>query len=217
MNGFAQLRSFFITAVALAMLVGNSSFAAISSGGNTSANPTSPGADPIIGINNIGRVTATQGGQITSDVVILGEQANGIGLVTITDYNAGTDQASTWTTNSLTVGKAGVGQLEILNGAIVTVDFAGIPGTGDFVVGDAADAIGTVVVSGLGSMLRLGDDTVIAQLGTGTLRIADGGYVQGTNGATQDTDIFTVGLHGRLELAGVDERLVCFLSGVGAR
>jgi T5SS/PEP-CTERM-associated repeat protein len=84
---------------------------------------------------------------------------------------------------------------------MVTVDFAGNPGVGDFVVGNLADSVGTVIVDGLGSMLRLGDDTVIGQLGTGTLKIQNEGYVIGTNGAVSDTDIFTIGVRGRLELA----------------
>jgi T5SS/PEP-CTERM-associated repeat protein len=176
--------------------------AAISQSGNNSANPTDAGADPIIGISDIGRMTITLGSGVTSDAAILGDLAAGIGLVTVTDFNSGTGSASTWTTNSLIVGDAGTGRLEILNGAIVRVDFAGNPGVGDFVVGNFVDSVGTVIVDGLGSLLRLGDDTVIGQAGTGTLRISNEGYVLGTNGATLDTDIFTIGVRGRVELAG---------------
>lgn len=175
------------------------------SGANTPLAPASPtdnGVDPTIGTNDIGRMSITVGNSIvTSDVAILGDTINGIGLVTVTDFSATTGSTSTWKTNSLTVGNAGTGRLEILNGAIVTVDFTGNPGVGDFIVGNAVSGVGTVIVDGLGSLLRLGDDTVIGQLGTGTLRISNEGYVVGTNGAVTDTDIFTIGVHGRLELA----------------
>jgi T5SS/PEP-CTERM-associated repeat protein len=176
--------------------------AAITASGNNSSNPTTSGANPIIGISDFGRLTVTAGSSVTSNDAILGDLATGYGIVTITDFNSGTGSTSTWTTKSLMVGDAGTGLLEIQSGAIVTVDYAGAPGTGDFVVGNAADSIGEVTVSGLGSMLRLGDDTVIGQLGTGTLRIADNGYVLGANFAPSDADIFTIGLHGRLELSG---------------
>jgi T5SS/PEP-CTERM-associated repeat protein len=198
--GFRFVR--FALGLLLAAVCAGAAEAAISQHGNNSANPTSAGADPIIGISDIGRMTITMGSSVMSDVAILGDSATGIGLVTVTDFNSGTGSTSTWTTNSLMVGDAGTGRLEILNGAVVTVDFAGNPGVGDFVVGNLDGSVGTVIVDGLGSMLRLGDDTVIGQLGTGTLRISNDGYVVGTNGAATDTDIFTIGVHGRVELAG---------------
>jgi T5SS/PEP-CTERM-associated repeat protein len=160
-------RSCFLTAfgIALAAVSQNAdiSRAAVTQNGDNSANPTAAGADPIIGINNLGRLNITGGDSVTSDVVVIGDLLNGIGLVTVTDFNPGTAATSTWTTNSLMVGDAGTGRLEILNGAIVSVDFSGTPATGDFVIGNLASAVGTVIVDGLGSMLRLGDDTVIGQ------------------------------------------------------
>jgi len=174
--------------------------AAVTASGNNSANPTDPGADPIIGINDVGRLTVNAGATVTSDVAIVGDLFTGVGFVTIADSGT-TGNPSTWATKSLMVGDEGTGRLEILNGALVTVDFTGNPGTGDFVVGNAVDGVGTVIVSGLGSMMKLGDDTVIGQMGTGTLRIEKEGFVIGTNSSTTDSDIFTVGLHGRLELS----------------
>jgi T5SS/PEP-CTERM-associated repeat protein len=197
-------RSCFLTAfgIALAAVSQNAdiSRAAVTQNGDNSANPTAAGADPIIGINNLGRLNITGGDSVTSDVVVIGDLLNGIGLVTVTDFNPGTAATSTWTTNSLMVGDAGTGRLEILNGAIVSVDFSGTPATGDFVIGNLASAVGTVIVDGLGSMLRLGDDTVIGQAGTGILKIRNEGYVVGTNSAAGDTDIFTIGVQGRVEL-----------------
>ena len=174
--------------------------AAVNTFGSTSANPTSTNADPIIGMNDIGRMNITSGSVVVSDVAIIGDLATGTGLVTVTDFNSGTDAASTWTTNGLMVGDDGTGRLEIAAGAIVTVDFATNPGTGDLVIGNTVDSVGTVIVRGLGSTLRLGDDTVVGQLGTGTLVIDDDGVVIGTNDAVLGVDDFTVGSRGRIEM-----------------
>ena len=188
------------SAVLCALLGVQSASAAVSASGSTSANPTSAGADPIIGVTDIGRLTITAGSTVTSDVAILGEEVNGIGDVLVTDFNPGTAATSTWNTNQLTVGHEGTGRLEILNGAFVNVHFASLPGTGDLIVGAEADSLGTVIVSGLGSMLRLGDDAFLGIDGTGVLIIEDEGYVVGTNDAVSGVDTFTVGLRGRVEL-----------------
>ena len=156
--------------------------AAVTQNGDNSANPTTAGADPIIGINNLGRLTITGGDSVTSDVAVIGDLVNGIGLVTVTDFNTSTAAASTWTTNSLMVGDAGTGRLEIRNGAIATVDLVATIGSGDLIVGNLANSVGTVIVDGLGSMVIVGDDTVIGQVGSGTLKIQNEGYVVATNG-----------------------------------
>ncbi|MCI0334789.1 MAG: hypothetical protein L0228_16370, partial [Planctomycetes bacterium] len=169
--------------------------AAVTVSGSTSG--TAAGQDPIIGINDIGRLTINAGSSLASDVAIIGDLVNGIGLVSVTDF---TGTASTWTTTSLMVGDAGTGRLEILNGAIVNVDFAANPGAGDLIIGNVADSLGTVIVNGLGSMLRMGDDSTIGVSGTGVLIIEDEGYVIGTNDAITGTDLFNVGLFGRVEL-----------------
>jgi T5SS/PEP-CTERM-associated repeat protein len=196
-----QSRGWFVTA----MLVGaacQSGRAAVTVNGSTSANPTSTNADPIIGVNDVGRLTITASSVVVSDVAIVGDQLTGIGLVSVSDFNTGTASAGTWTTNSLMVGNQGTGRLEVTAGAIVNVDFAANPGEGDFVVGNAVDGIGTVIVRGLGSLLRLGDDSFIGQAGTGILNIEDDGLVIGTNDIGLGTDIFTVGVRGRVQLNG---------------
>jgi T5SS/PEP-CTERM-associated repeat protein len=198
-------RSWFVTAfgIALALVSQNAdiSRAAVTQNGDNSANPTAAGADPIIGINNLGRLNITGGDSVTSDVAVIGDLVNGIGLVTVTDFNAGTAATSTWATNSLMVGDAGTGRLEVRNGAIATVDLVTTVGSGDLVVGNLANSVGTVIVDGLGSMVIVGDDTMIGQVGSGTLKIQNDGYVVATNGVAGDLDIFSVGAFGRVELA----------------
>jgi T5SS/PEP-CTERM-associated repeat protein len=98
------------------------------------------------------------------------------------------------------VGDDGAGRLEIASGAIVSVDFAANPGEGDLVIGNTIDSVGTVIVRGLGSMLRVGDESFVGQAGTGVLIIEDEGLVIGTNDAILGTDTFTVGPRGRVEL-----------------
>ena len=198
-NGFAVRVVCIVVSIVLTVIGSERAAAAVSANGDNSANPTTQGADPSIGLGGLGRLTINGGNGVISDGATVGDLPAGIGLVSVTDFNSSTGTPSSWTTNVLYVGDAGMGRLEILNGALVTVDAAGTPGTGDFVVGNFADGVGTVIVSGLGSMLKMGDDTVIGQLGTGTLRIENEGYVLGTNSAAGDTDIFTVGVRGRLE------------------
>jgi T5SS/PEP-CTERM-associated repeat protein len=199
-NGFAIRRLLCIAVFTLAVCFGTSADAAITSPGDNSANVTTTGADPIIGISDVGRLKIDGGSGLTSDDAIVGDLFLGYGIVTVTDSTAG-GNISTWATKSLIVGDEGTGRIEILNGGLVSVDFAGAPGTGDFIIGNAVDGVGTVIVSGLGSMMKLGDDSFIGKDGSGTLRIADEGFVHATNSAPNDTDIFTIGLRGRLELA----------------
>ena len=90
------------------------------------------------------------------------------------------------------VGSSGTGSLEILGGGVVTVDFAGNPGSGDLTIGLNPDSVGTVLVSGRGSLLRIGDDTNIGHnpggpaAGSGTLIIEDEGFVIATNDAASE-------------------------------
>jgi T5SS/PEP-CTERM-associated repeat protein len=112
-----------------------------------------------------------------------------------------------WNTNNIVVGSTGTGTLEVLGGGVVTVDFTSSPGTGDLSIGLNPDSVGTVVVSGRGSLVRLGDDTNIGHnpggpaAGSGTLIIEDEGIVIATNDAATGTDAITIGLHGRIELS----------------
>jgi T5SS/PEP-CTERM-associated repeat protein len=96
--------------------------------------------------------------------------------------------------------------LEILGGGVVTVDFAGNPASGDLTIGLNPDSVGTVLVSGRGSLLRIGDDTNIGHnpggtaAGSGTLLIEDEGFVIATNDAAGNIDLINIGLYGRIEL-----------------
>jgi T5SS/PEP-CTERM-associated repeat protein len=174
--------------------------AAVTVSGSTSAAPTATNADPIIGVDNLGRLTITGGDIVVSDMAIVGDEPAGIGLVTVTDFDASIPAASRWNVSNLTVANEGTGRLEIRNAGIVNVDFTVAPGGGDLVIGNEPGSLGTVIVSGLGSLLRLGDDASVGNEGTGVLIIEDEGYVIGTNDASTGEDDFSVGLRGRVEI-----------------
>ena len=180
---------------------------AISSSGSVSPSPPNQaGADPVIGVTDLGRFTITPSSVVNSDVATIGSQPTGIGYAVVSGFDTGTGSGAIWNTNNMVVGNSGTGTLEILDGAIVNVDFAANPASGDLSVGLMTDSVGTVVVSGRGSLLRIGDDTFIGhnasgQSGSGTLIIEDVGYVIATNDAATGLDTLTVGTRGRVELS----------------
>jgi T5SS/PEP-CTERM-associated repeat protein len=180
--------------------------AAITSSGNvTPSPPQTAGADPVIGVSDIGRFTITPSSVVTSDVAIIGRDLTGIGYAVVSGFDTSTGSGAVWNTNNMIVGSSGTGTLEVLGGAVVTVDFGGNPGSGDLVIGQNHDGVGTVVVSGRGSLLRLGDDAFIGHNtsgpgGTGTLIIEDEGFVVATNDAASGSDVVAIGARGRVEL-----------------
>jgi T5SS/PEP-CTERM-associated repeat protein len=184
-----------------------SASAAITSSGNvTPSPPQTAGADPVIGVSDIGRFTITPASVVTSDVAPIGRDFTGIGYAVVSGFDTGTGSGAVWNTNNMIVGSFGTGTLEILGGAVVTVDFGGNPGSGDLVIGQNHDGVGTVVVSGRGSLLRMGDDTFIGHNtsgpgGTGTLIIEDEGFVIATNDAASGSDVVAIGARGRVELS----------------
>jgi T5SS/PEP-CTERM-associated repeat protein len=189
------------------LFVPQSTSAAITSSGNvTPIPPQSANADPVIGISDIGRFTITPSSVVNSDVAIVGRDFTGIGYAVVSGFDTSTGSGAVWNTNNMVVGSFGTGTLEILGGGLVTVDFAGNPASGDLSIGLNPDSVGTVVVSGRGSLLRIGDDTNIGHnplsptAGSGTLIIEDEGFVVATNDAAGNTDAITIGLHGRIEL-----------------
>jgi T5SS/PEP-CTERM-associated repeat protein len=189
------------------LFVPQSTSAAISSSGSVSpAPPQSANADPVIGISDIGRFTITPSSVVNSDVAIIGRDFTGIGYAVVSGFDTSTGSGAVWNTNNMVVGSFGTGTLEIVGGGLGTIDFAGNPASGDLSIGLNPDSVGTVVVSGRGSLLRIGDDTNIGHnplsptAGSGTLIIEDEGFVVATNDAAGNTDVITIGLHGRIEL-----------------
>jgi T5SS/PEP-CTERM-associated repeat protein len=181
--------------------------AAITSSGNvTPSPPQTAGADPVIGVSDLGRFTITPSSVVNSDVAIIGRDFTGIGYAVVSGFDTGTGSGAVWNTNQMVVGSFGTGSLEVLAGGVVTVDFAVSQAQGDLSIGLNPDSVGTVRVSGRGSLLRIGDETNIGHnpgggaAGSGTLIIEDEGLVIATNDVAGNTDVVTIGLHGRIEL-----------------
>src|ERR1051325_9425510 len=106
-NGLAIRLSLSVATILAVTCISSSLFAAtVSAGGNVSAGATDPGADPIIGINDLGRLLVDGGATVTSDVAIVGDLFTGFGIVTISNSGT-TGNGSKWIANSLMVGDEG--------------------------------------------------------------------------------------------------------------
>ncbi|MEZ6193943.1 MAG: hypothetical protein R3C45_22080, partial [Phycisphaerales bacterium] len=115
------------------------------------------------------------GGVVTSYTGYLGKEADAEGTAIIT--GAG----SRWETNSgLYVGGAGVGTLNILDGAVVnTSSYTNYAAS----IGDKSGAVGVVTIDGAGSEWNIDGPFYVAEEGTGTININNNGVVNVT-GAT---------------------------------
>lgn len=150
------------------------------------------GEDVFIGDVSLGYLTIDQGSLLVSDDVIIGNEREAIGFATVRDF------ISEWSTLDLTVGENGIGHLEIFDGALVDVDFAG--GVADLVIGRNVGSHGEILVSGFQTILSMGDDTTVGLNGTGLLRIENEAFVDATDNPASASDILTVGVEGRIEL-----------------
>jgi len=122
------------------------------------------------------------GGEVSSELGVLGLSPDAVGTVTVQDAN------SAWSAAQVIVGAWGEGNLTISNGGGVTTETMLIGGLdpndleldpnmlADF--GDV-NGVGTVTVTGEGSTLTVtGDDTLyVGPVGTGTLTVSDGADV----------------------------------------
>lgn len=189
---FARIRAA-IAAIVFVVSSGAVARAGIVADGNVVPTPPVNGQPLTVGDTGVGFLTVDGSTVLASTTAIVGDDATGIGFALVTEH------LSTWNTTALTVGRAGIGDLEVSDGGFVNVSYPA--GAGNFIVGDTASGIGTVVVNGLGSFLSIGNSTTIGNLGTGLLRIEDNGFVDATNAPTTTGDAFGVGARGRVELA----------------
>ena len=139
---------------------------------------TQIGSQFIIGNTSYGTFRI-DGGSIyttpTPSSVVLGQQPTGFGVATVT--GAGSQWAFT-NSNGITVGGAGIGRLEVLNGGAITFgqSFGGI----DIGGGSSPFFQGTVVVDGAGSLISAGSLDVgfnFSSPSSALLRVANGGFV----------------------------------------
>ena len=126
----------------------------------------------LVGFNGTGTLAVESGGQVSSDVGVIGHKAGSTGAVTVS--GAG----SQWSTFAdLTVGMVGTGSLDVSAGGVVT------SGTG--IVGDQAASNGKATVQGLGSAWHVGGPLTIAnqQGSIGELDVQSQGLVAVHNAA----------------------------------
>ncbi len=126
-----------------------------------------------------------------SDMAI-GNLTTGIGYVTVTDPFAMLSLSE-----DLLVGNEGIGQLEVLNGALLRTTSTST--SHSISIGATDTGVGTVIVDGIGSVLSAGSRLFVGNVGAGTLTISDQAIVDVDNvtGAR-----VTVGPFGRVNLAG---------------
>lgn len=161
------------------------------SGTGSDTNPTAQ-----IGRDGYGRLLLSDGATMTltntDSNFSIGVRATGVGNVTVTDpFTILTIQ------KDLVVGQAGIGTLQVLDGALVRTVDDNI--ARNVYIGRDATGVGTATVDGAGSILRAGNNLVVGGAGQGTLIIGSGAIVDADNTATATT---TVGTLGRIELRG---------------
>lgn len=152
--------------VALGNSLGSSGVVTVDGTGSTLS-----GASFVVGDAGNGTLTVSNGGTVLTNQFgsTIGKSAGSIGNATIT--GAGSSWAHTGT-SGFWVGQDGTGTLTIANGGKVSV-------ATDAVLGYQADGVGTVTVTGAGSIWSAASITV-GRLGTGTLNILNGAAVSST-------------------------------------
>ncbi|MGX7876714.1 autotransporter domain-containing protein [Mesorhizobium sp. ORM6] len=143
---------------------------------------------PSLYVGNLGQGTLNVfgGGMVSGKVAIVGQDSQSHGEVTIDGTG------SNWNTLQLVVGNGGVGALTVSNGGNTTVTLAG------GIIGEAAGAKGSVLVTGAGSQLDVIPDLIVGEAGTGSLTISDGGTAADSNGLIGEV----AGSIGRVTVAG---------------
>jgi T5SS/PEP-CTERM-associated repeat protein len=170
-----------------------------------------------VGVPGTGILTVANGAQMVVDggtnpgaVVTLGTLAGGDGKVNVSGAQSRLEirglsdplapdpniPGSTLR-SAIVVGRVGTGALNITFGGQVAIEST-LPGTstrdGVLIIGQAAGSSGTVGVTGVGSLLSVPTSIRVAQSGTGSLTVSNGGVVSTAN--------LTVGAGGKVNGSG---------------
>ncbi|TCT39276.1 autotransporter domain-containing protein [Martelella mediterranea] len=171
---------------------GNGDNVTIGAAANDPAIPAGSGTEQlgtfIIGDSSAGAMTAE--GAVTVDRAIFGKNAAGSGSLSLTGA------AAYFNSNDyLVVGGEGSGLLELSAGARAF-------STNAITIGQASGSVGTVTISGAGSLLRTssasGNGLRIGDEGTGRITVSDGGKIE-SNLSVLGSE---VGSSGTVELTG---------------
>ena len=136
------------------------------------------GGDLTVGDTATGALTIDAGATVSNDLATIGNLNGAIGTLTVSGRD-GAGAASTWTSTGLVsvgVESGSQGTLKVQAGGQARSD-AGI-------IGRDSGSVGTVTVSGVGSVWELStiNSFQIGTAGSGTLRIDDGGAVHSGQG-----------------------------------
>ncbi|MDI9432361.1 MAG: autotransporter domain-containing protein [Planctomycetota bacterium] len=139
----------------------------------------------FIGYFGDGTLDVNDGGQVDSEMVVVGGGPDAVGTVTVEDPD------SLLSTEELSVGFWGQGDVTVANGGQVTTREVRIGG-GEMpddmdpdMLADFGDPLGTgtISVTGAGSRLDVDEFLYVGYTGTGTLDVNDGGVVTSEYGA----------------------------------
>lgn len=130
------------------------------------------GGNVFVGQAGTGTLDITDAGEVVTDNQgVIGYSAGSTGTVNVTG------PGSAWTLhNALQVGREGTGDLVIADGGVASLD-PSIPGAAHLLVGSRQGATGTMTVTGTDSAWNGRDGVFVADHGTGTLAIENGGVV----------------------------------------
>lgn len=162
--------------------VGNGSTAAVNIGdGGRWINTNAITLGALAGTAGSGTITVEDGGLLRSVNLSIGNNGNltqlGSGAVVIGDTGINFNGLNSTIQNRINAGGLFVANsgLRLLNGGILEA-------TDAYIDSFTANAIGTALVTGNGSLLDVGDDLIVGAFRAGSLTIADGGRVESGDG-----------------------------------
>jgi T5SS/PEP-CTERM-associated repeat protein len=188
----------FVIAACATFTCGAPASAAINSAGSIGPQPPAAGGNVTgpfrIGIDDVGRMDIAGGTALTSTAAAtLGDTVTGLGIVTMTGFFS--DWTLTTAGADLTVGNLGTGSISLANLALLEVN-------DDLFVAAQLNSLGEISISGLGTIVDVGDDATIAQRGQANIVISDGGRLlsdvnivgdeAGSDGRVTVTDQFSL-------------------------
>jgi T5SS/PEP-CTERM-associated repeat protein len=163
-----------LTAFCFALIGGSSAVAAVSSSGNVVPVPPPAGgafAGPFeIGDVDVGTMNINTSGGVSpishTGAATLGDTVTGLGIANLSGF--GSDWTLTSVGSDMTVANNGTGSLNLSNLASVSIN-------DDLFVAAQLNSLGEISISGMGTILTVGDDANIGQRGQAAIDISNGG------------------------------------------
>lgn len=149
----------------------------------------SAGTDLVIGLLGRGEINVENGGSLTNDNAVLGQNSGSLGLVNVVQPD------SNWTTNSqLVIGSQGRGFMNVLGGGTASADFT--------ILGQQASSEASLNVNGAGSRFESTSGMAIGSQADAGMTVQSGGTV---NSGTTVLG-FNSGVTGSVNVSGAGSR-----------